>query len=161
MEAEEALKSGAMALFEEKYGDRVRVIIWIPSARSCAAEPIQPGPVISVFLKSSGESSVASGVRRIEALTGDAALKHLQSCVKILSDSANLVKDRPEGVYKRIEALISSQRSLEKELEKFKIKLAAQSADQADQEIRMVNDVKVLAKMRGGRIPECLAGSGG
>jgi alanyl-tRNA synthetase len=146
MDADTALRSGAMALFEEKYGDRVRVVsLDTFSKELCGGTHTTRTGDIGIF-KIIGESSVASGIRRIEALTGDAALKYLQTCVKILSDSANLVKDRPEGVYKRIEALISAQRSLEKELDKFKIKLAAQSADQADKEIKVINDVKVLAK---------------
>lgn len=146
MDADEAVRSGAMALFEEKYGDRVRVINLDTFSRElCGGTHTAQTGDIGIF-KIIGESSVASGVRRIEGLTGDAAVKCFQSYAKILNDSANLVKDRPEGVYKRIETLISSHRSLEKELDKVKIKLAAQSAQEVDHEIKIIHNVKVLAK---------------
>jgi alanyl-tRNA synthetase len=156
MNAEEALRSGAMALFEEKYGDRVRVIHLEDFSRElCGGTHTTRTGDIGVF-KIIGESSVASGVRRIEALTGDAALKYLQAGIRVLNDSANLVKDRPEGVYKRIEALIAAQKTLEKELDRLKIKMAAQSAQQADQEVKIINNVKVLARCVEAQSPNVL-----
>ncbi len=146
MDADEALRSGAMALFEEKYGDRVRVIQLDAFSRElCGGTHTARTGDIGVF-KIIAESSVASGVRRIEALTGHAALKFIQAGIRMLNDAANLVKDRPEGVCKRIETLMAHQRALEKELDKLKIKLASQSARQTAEEIKTINNVKVLAK---------------
>jgi alanyl-tRNA synthetase len=156
MNAEEAMRSGAMALFEEKYGDRVRVIhLDAFSKELCGGTHTSRTGNIGIF-KIIGESSVASGVRRIEALTGHAALQYFQNSVRILNEAANLVKDRPEGLCKRIEALIAAQKSLEKELDKLKIKLASQSADQANQEIRIINNVKVLARRVDAQSPNVL-----
>ncbi|MCU0600461.1 MAG: alanine--tRNA ligase [Desulfobacterales bacterium] len=156
MNADEALRSGAMALFEEKYGDRVRVIHLDEFSRElCGGTHTSRTGDIGVF-KIIGESSVASGVRRIEALTGDAAIQYLQAGIRILNDSANLVKDRPEGVYKRIEGLIASHKALEKELDRLKIKLASQSAQQANQEIKTINNVKVLARCVEAQTPNVL-----
>jgi alanyl-tRNA synthetase len=156
MNAEEALRSGAMALFEEKYGDRVRVIHLDEFSRElCGGTHTSRTGDIGIF-KIISESSVASGVRRIEALTGESALHYLQNSMRILNDSAGLVKDRPEGLYKRIESLIAAQKSLEKELDRLKIKLAAQSADQANQEIKTINNVKVLARCVDAQSPNVL-----
>jgi len=146
MAAEEAFKSGAMALFEEKYGDVVRVITLDTFSRElCGGCHTGLTGNIGLF-KIVGESSVASGVRRIEALTGAAALRHMQTLNKILHDASNLVKERPEGVVGRISALLSNQKALEKELEKVKSQLAARSADNLNEDIRTVNGVKVVAK---------------
>ncbi|MDA8403149.1 MAG: alanine--tRNA ligase, partial [Desulfobacteraceae bacterium] len=146
MAAEEAFKSGAMALFEEKYGDIVRVITLDTFSRElCGGTHTSQTGNIGLF-KIVSESSVASGMRRIEALTGAAALRHVQTMLKILHDASGLVKDRPEGVILRISALLSGQKLLEKELEKIKSQLAARSADTLNEDIRTVNGVKVVAK---------------
>ncbi|RJP87116.1 MAG: alanine--tRNA ligase [Desulfobacteraceae bacterium] len=146
MAADEAFKSGAMALFEEKYGDVVRVITLDTFSRElCGGTHTGLTGNIGLF-KILSESSVASGVRRIEALTGAAALRHMQTVDKILHDASNLVKERPEGIIGRISALLTGQKALEKELEKIKSQLAARSADNLDEDIRMVNNIKVVAK---------------
>lgn len=146
MAAEEAFKSGAMALFEEKYGDIVRVITLDTFSRElCGGCHTDLTGNIGLF-KIVSESSVASGVRRIEALTGAAALRHMQTVNKILHDASNLVKERPEGVVGRISTLLSGQKALEKELEKVKSQLAAHSTDNLSEDIRTVNGVKVVAK---------------
>ncbi len=146
MDAEEAFQSGAMALFEEKYGDRVRVIeLDRFSKELCGGTHTERTGDIGLFQIVS-ETSVAAGVRRIEALTGEAAVAHVQSHLRILQDTAALVKERPENLYERLESLLSQQRSAEKEIERLKNKMAAVSAGQADSEIQTINDVKVLAK---------------
>ncbi|MDO9263301.1 MAG: alanine--tRNA ligase, partial [Desulfosalsimonadaceae bacterium] len=146
MAAEEAFKSGATALFEEKYGDVVRVIMLDTFSRElCGGCHTGLTGNIGLF-KIVSESSVASGVRRIEALTGAAALRHMQALNKILHDASNLVKERQEGVVGRISALLSNQKLLEKELEKVKSQLAARSTDNLNEDIRTVNGVKVVAK---------------
>ena len=146
MDAEAAFKSGATALFEEKYGDRVRVISLADFSKElCGGTHAQHTGAIG-FFKITGESSVASGVRRIEALTGTEALAHVQKTSKIVQDAAGLLREKPETLVQRIEKSLAAQKSLEKELEKLKAKMAARSADSAEEEIKTVKGVKVLAK---------------
>lgn len=146
MDAEEAFKSGATALFEEKYGDRVRVVsLESFSKELCGGTHTDRTGNIGVF-KILSETGIASGVRRIEAFTGEAAVNHIQHMDRTLHEAARLFKDRPEGLVGRIETLLASHKSLEKSLEQLKMKLASASAGQAGDDIRSVNGVKVIAK---------------
>ena len=146
MSADEAFKSGAMALFEEKYGDVVRVIsLDTFSKELCGGTHTDLTGNIGLF-KIISESSVASGVRRIEALTGKSAISHIQTVTKVLNDTANVLRERPENLFSRVEALLSSQKSLEKELEKLKSQIAAKSADNIEDDVRSVNGINVVAK---------------
>ncbi|MGB9499462.1 MAG: alanine--tRNA ligase [Dissulfuribacterales bacterium] len=146
MSADEAFKSGAMALFEEKYGDSVRVITLDSFSKElCGGTHTTFTGNIGLF-QIIGESSVASGVRRIEALTGKAALRHIQETSRILRRTAGLMKEKPETVYKRVETLLTDQRSLEKELDAIKSKIAARSADKIEDDVRVVNGINVIAK---------------
>jgi alanyl-tRNA synthetase len=146
MDAEEAFKTDATALFEEKYGDRVRVVsINDFSKELCGGTHTDMTGNIG-FFKIAGESSVASGIRRIEALTGAAAVEYIQKDSNILHDSAMLLKENPEMVSERIKKILSVQKSLEKEVEQLKAKIAMRSADWAEEDIKSVNDIKVLAK---------------
>ncbi len=156
MDAEEAFQSGAMALFEEKYGDRVRVIeLGQFSKELCGGTHTSKTGNIGLF-KIIGETSVAAGVRRIEAFTGKTAFEHIQSRMRILQETAGLLKERPEALYQRVEAILSQQRATEKEVERLKNKIASFSVDQADSEIQTVNDVKVLAKRVDAETPASL-----
>ena len=146
MDAEEAFKTGAMALFEEKYGDRVRVVSLSDFSKElCGGTHTERTGNIGLF-KILGESSVASGVRRIEALTGGAAVEYVQENLKIVRDTARLVKEKPEVVPQRVEKILADQKALEKELGKLKAKIAAMSADDAQENIKTINGIKVLAK---------------
>ena len=146
MAAAEAFKTGAMALFEEKYGDVVRVITLDTFSKElCGGTHTDFTGNIGLF-KIISESSVAASVRRIEALTGKAALIHMQSVSKLLTDAAALVREQPEQMAERVKALLSSQRSLEKEVEKLKSQIAAKSADRIEDDIQTINGVKVVAK---------------
>ncbi|MCF8095747.1 MAG: alanine--tRNA ligase [Desulfobacteraceae bacterium] len=145
MEAEQAFKTGATALFEEKYGDRVRVVsLGSFSKELCGGTHTGRTGDIGVF-KIVSETSVASGVRRIEAFTGHAAFDHIQNINRHLNEAARMLKDRPESVPQRVEALLSDQKSLEKTVEQLKLKLAARSADQMTEQVRSVDGIKVLA----------------
>jgi len=145
MAAEEALKSGAMALFEEKYGDRVRVVSLADfSQELCGGTHTERTGDIGLF-KIVAETSVAAGVRRIEAMTGAAALAHLQQQVHIVQNAARLLKDKPEGLVQRIEGLLHGQKALEKEVERLSGQLAGASAAEAEKAVRTINGVKVLA----------------
>ncbi len=146
MDAEAAFKTGATALFEEKYGDRVRVIsLDTFSKELCGGTHTDATGNIGLF-KIIGETSVASGVRRIEALTGDAALSYTQKQEKIVEDLGMLIREKPEKLVERIEKILAAQKSLEKELEKVKSKMAATSADHVEDEIRKINGINVIAK---------------
>lgn len=146
MDAEEAFKTDATALFEEKYGDRVRVISMNDFSKElCGGTHTDMTGNIG-FFKITGESSVASGIRRIEALTGAAAVEYIQKNSKIINDSAKLLKENPEAVPERIKKILSAQKSLEKELEQLKANIAMRSADWTEEDIKSVNDIKVLAK---------------
>jgi len=147
MDVEAAFKSGAMALFEEKYGDRVRVVSLSPFSRElCGGTHTDRTGNIGIF-KILSETSVASGVRRIEALTGPAAFSHVQKSDRLLNETARLLRDRPEAVFQRVETLLSSLKSQEKTVEQLKLKLASQTAGQVVDEIRNVDGIKVLARM--------------
>ncbi len=146
MEAEDAFKSGATALFEEKYGDRVRVVSLADFSKElCGGTHVKNTGDIGMF-KIVGESSVASGVRRIEALTGEAALEYTQHTARLLHETAHLIKDKPEAVPGKVDKLISEHKTLEKEVDGLKAKIASLSASGAEDEMKNVNGVKVLAK---------------
>ena len=146
MDAEEAFQSGATALFEEKYGDRVRVVSLSDFSKElCGGTHTEHTGNIGLF-KIVSESSIASGVRRIEALTGAAAVEYFQQAVNTLHDAARTVKEKPENLAGRIETLIQSQKSLEKEVEKLKTEMAGMAADQGEDETRSVNGVPLLVK---------------
>ncbi len=146
MDAEEAFKTDATALFEEKYGDRVRIVSMNDFSKElCGGTHTDVTGNIG-FFKITGELSVASGVRRIEALTGAAAVEYIQKDSKIIHDSARLLKESPEAVPGRIKKILSVQKSLEKEVEQLKARIAMRSADWAEEDIKSINDIKVLAK---------------
>ncbi len=146
MNIEEAIASGATALFEEKYGDTVRVIGMDTFSRElCGGTHAQRSGDIGLF-KIIGESSVASGVRRIEAVTGRAALQHVQETERILRNVSRILKTTPESVTERIEKALNQQKALEKELSQLKGKIAAESAGTATREVKEVNGVSVIAR---------------
>ncbi len=146
MEAEKAFKSGATALFEEKYGDRVRVVSLADFSKElCGGTHTSRTGNIGLF-KIVSESSVASGVRRIEAVTGQAAVKHVQETERILRETARIVKERPDTLAQRVERLVASHKAMEKEIERLKAKIATVSAGAAEQEIREIDGVKVISK---------------
>lgn len=146
MDAEEAFKTDATALFEEKYGDRVRVIsLGDFSKELCGGTHTNYTGNIGLF-KIIDESSVASGIRRIEAVTGSAALAYTQKNSKVLQDTANLLREKTDAVPQRIERILSHQKSLEKEVEQLKAKVASLSAGEAEVEIKTINGIKVMAR---------------
>ena len=156
MEAEEAFKSGATALFEEKYGDRVRLVSLKDFSRElCGGTHTGATGNIGLF-KIIEESSVASGIRRIEALTGGAALGHIQKTDQLLNETARLLKERPDVVPQRVEKMLVHQKSLEKEVGRLKVKIASEVVDDIEADVKTVNNVKVLAKKVGVDQPAAL-----
>lgn len=147
MDAEEAFKTGATALFEEKYGDRVRVVSLAGFSKEfCGGTHTALTGDIGLF-RIVSETGIAAGVRRIEALTGEAALGHIQQTARFLDQTARLLKDKPEAVVERVERLLDDQKVLEKEVEKLKQQIASASLDHIADEIKTVNGISLIAKM--------------
>ncbi|MBW1847265.1 MAG: alanine--tRNA ligase [Deltaproteobacteria bacterium] len=146
MDAEEAFSSGATALFEEKYGDRVRVISLDDFSKElCGGTHAERTGDIGLF-KILSESSVASGVRRIEAVTGHAAVEYTQQMSKIVQEAARLVKKKPEEITRRIEKMVSDMKSLEKEIEQLKIQAVSKTTESIEDDIKKISDIHVLVK---------------
>ncbi|MBF0397128.1 MAG: alanine--tRNA ligase [Desulfobacterales bacterium] len=146
MALEEASKTGATALFEEKYGDKVRVItLSTLSKELCGGTHTDRTGNIGLF-KITSESSVASGIRRIEACTGDSAVEYIQNKIKILNEAGRLLKESPEKLISRIEKIITNQKTLEKEVEKLKEKLIEPKSGAVEEEVINVNGIKVISK---------------
>ena len=146
MDADEAFKTGATALFEEKYGERVRVVSLTGFSKElCGGTHTDRTGNIGLF-KIVSETSVSSGVRRIEAVTGEAALAHTQQLSRIVQDTAHLLKEKPQAVVERVKNLLAEVKTLEKEIQRLRAKLAAQSADASVDAAVAVNGVRVLAR---------------
>jgi len=146
MDAEEAFKTGATALFEEKYGDRVRMVSLEDFSKElCGGTHTGATGNIGLF-KIIEESSVAAGIRRIEALTGAAAFAHIQKTDELLGDTARLLKERPDAVPQRVEKMLSHQKALEKEVAGLKVKVASEAVEDIEADVKIINNVKVLAK---------------
>jgi alanyl-tRNA synthetase len=146
MDMDEAVRAGATALFEEKYGDVVRVVSQGGfSQELCGGTHTQFTGDIGLF-RILSEGGIASGVRRIEAATGKIALDRVHSDQQAIEAVAHLVKSGREDVVTRVDALLQEKKSLEKELISIKAKLASTSVKNIDEDIREINGVKVLAK---------------
>ncbi len=129
MDRDEAITAGAMALFGEKYGDEVRVVSMGQanggrySVELCGGTHVGRTGEIGLMTVT-GESAVASGVRRIEALTGDTARRYLEGQEKRLKAVASALKSTPDEVVDRVTALVEERRRLERELSEAKRALA-------------------------------------
>ncbi len=144
MGLDEALKTGAMALFEEKYGDRVR-LVEIPgfSRELCGGTHTHSTGDLGVFVILQ-EAGIAAGVRRIEALAGRKAIEYLNRQREILNRAAAVLKVAPSDVAERVEKLLAQQRQMEKELESLKTSAAGRrSADLFDQSAE-IDGVRIL-----------------
>ncbi len=145
MAIEEAMNSGAMALFGEKYDAQVRVLsIGDYSTELCGGTHVQQAGDIGLF-KIVSETGTAAGVRRIEALTGTRALDWVAQAEQTLNQLMSLVKTGQESLPARIAQLLEQNRSFEKEISRLQGKLASnQGSDLASQAIE-INGIKVLA----------------
>ena len=151
MNIEDAKSEGAMALFGEKYGDEVRVLRMSDfSVELCGGTHVKRTGDIGLF-KIESESGIASGVRRIEAVTGDAALSYVFDQQQQLGNIAGMLKTNSGQAQEKVQQLLSQNRSLEKELQQLKSKLASsQGGDLASQAVE-VDGIQVLAaKLEGG-----------
>lgn len=143
---ETAKKKGAMALFGEKYGDSVRVLSMGGefSVELCGGIHAKRTGDISLF-KIVSEGGVAAGVRRIEAVTGAAALAWLNSAEDQLKEAATLVKGNRDNLLDKLTAVLERNRLLEKQLEQLQAKAASAAGDDLSSAAQDVKGVKVLA----------------
>jgi alanyl-tRNA synthetase len=140
---QDALKSGVIALFGEKYGERVRVVR-VPafSAELCGGTHCRETGDIGLFVIVS-EGSVASGIRRIEALTGKAAFDYLRQRNNELQRISEMLKT--DSPYERVEKLINELKDMNKEIESLKAKAAVQSSSSIIEKAKEIDGTKVLA----------------
>jgi alanyl-tRNA synthetase len=169
MTPDDAIEAGAMALFGEKYGDEVRVLSMGRSAKTeagernysvelCGGTHVRATGDIGVF-RIVSESAVSSGVRRIEALTGEGARQWLVAREEALKGAASALRTTPEDVEARVTALLDERRKLERELAEAKKALAlgggSGKTEAADEE---VNGVKFSGQVLEGLDPKELRG---
>lgn len=142
---DEALKTGATAVFDEKYGATVRIVkMGEMSMELCGGTHVERTGDIG-FLKILHESAIAAGVRRIEAVTGKEAVAHVQKSEDELKRAAGLFKAGLFEVYDRTDKLQKQARELEKEIEALKGKLAARDSGDLMSRVKEIAGVKVLA----------------
>ena len=145
MTLDEAKKTGAMALFGEKYGDTVRVVSMGDfSIELCGGTHVANTGVISSF-KIVSESGVAAGVRRIEALTSTGLMKHYKEVEEKLNEAAKIAKSEPFALSKKIQSMNDEIKALMSENEKLKAKLANEAVGDVMSSVVEVNGVKLLA----------------
>jgi alanyl-tRNA synthetase len=140
-----AVAGGAMALFGEKYADKVRVLsIDDFSKELCGGTHVRRTGDIGLF-KIVSESSVAAGTRRIEAVTGEGVLKHLRQASETLALLADSLHAKPEELLQAVEKLADSEKRLRKKLEAQQMKRATSQASDLVKEAREVKGVRVVA----------------
>ncbi|GGF56700.1 alanine--tRNA ligase [Terasakiella brassicae] len=152
MTPDEAIEQGAMALFGEKYGDEVRVVTMGTdkdknfSVELCGGTHVKRTGDIGLF-KVVSEGAVAAGVRRIEALTGAAAVAYLAEQEERLNQAAALLKATPANVPGRVESLLEERKKMEREISDLRKKLATGGTSGGAADIKDVNGVKYLGKV--------------
>lgn len=145
MAKDQAMQAGAMALFGEKYGDEVRVLkIGDFSTELCGGTHVDRAGDIGIF-KIISESGVAAGVRRIEAVTGQAALDWVKNTDSALNNIASLLKAPLDKTVDKVQQLLDKNRSLEKELDRLKSKLASSAGGELTSQAVEIEGIKVLA----------------
>ncbi|TAM54876.1 MAG: alanine--tRNA ligase [Paraburkholderia sp.] len=144
MPYDEAVKGGAMALFGEKYGDEVRVLDLGFSRELCGGTHVHRTGDIGLF-KIVGETGVAAGIRRVEAITGDNAVRYVQSLESRVNAVASALKAQPSELTQRVAQVQEQVKSLEKELAALKSKLASSQGDELAAQAVDVSGVQVLA----------------
>jgi len=168
MAVDDAIAEGAMALFGEKYGDEVRVVTMGTATHGAKANrPYSVELCGGTHVAATGDiglvrvlsdSAVSAGVRRIEALTGDAARRHLTEQDEKLRQVAALLKVQPGDVTSRVEALMDERKKLERELMEARKKLALGGGDAGGDESRDIGGVRFLGKVVTGVAPKDLKG---
>ena len=141
---QEALSSGAIAIFEEKYGDRVRVVSFGPSTELCGGTHANATGDLGSF-RIVAQSAIGAGVRRIEAQTGRGVLEHARRESRTLRETADLLRTPPAELPTRVSRLLEQQRELERELEKVRAQMRRGGSADPMQHVREIGGVKVLA----------------
>ena len=145
MPIEEAKKTGAQALFGEKYGDIVRIVNMSDfSIEFCGGTHVKNTSEIMAF-KIISETGVAAGVRRIEALTSDGLMKYYAQIEETLKNAAHLVKATPENLADKITHLMAENKALHGEVESLKSKMAQEAAGDVMDQVTEIKGVKLLA----------------
>ena len=145
MSMEDAKKTGAMALFGEKYGDEGRVVSMGDfSVELCGGTHVKNTGAITAF-KILSESGVASGVRRIEAVTDQGVFEYYHKQEEELKEAAKALKSTPAGLLSRIESLLAEVKELKSENESLKSKLAKDALGDVMDQVEEVNGIKLLA----------------
>jgi alanyl-tRNA synthetase len=156
MDIEAAKAKGAMALFGEKYGDRVRVITMGDfSIELCGGIHVKRTGDIGLF-KIVSESAIAAGTRRIEAVTGEEAFNVVLAQQSLLTQSAELLKSDLPSIVEKIQQLQDRAKKLEKELQQLKEKSAVQAVSDLAQKAQTINGVKVVIESVTGVDPKSL-----
>ena len=147
---QEAVRSGALAFFDDKYGDRVRVVkIADFSKELCGGTHCRETGEVGVF-RLVQESSIAAGMRRIEALTGEMAYMSIKKQEEDLQELAMMLKVQPIEVVEKTRKMLAMLREREKELDQYKNRAVAAHAEDILSEVRETNGVKVLIKRQDG-----------
>lgn len=146
MSIEDAKKTGAMALFGEKYGEVVRVVqMGEFSSELCGGTHVGSTGQISAF-KIVSESGIAAGVRRIEALTGSALYRYYNTMEKELQEVSRILKTTPDGVAAKAASLQEELKQIQKENDKLKAKLAKEAAGDVLADAIEIDGIHILAK---------------
>ena len=146
MTLDEAKKTGAMALFGEKYGEKVRVVqMGDFSSELCGGTHVSNTGKIGAF-KIISETGVAAGVRRIEALTGEGLMNYYAELEKTLSEVAKVLKSEPSMIVNKVTHLQEELKDLQKENDKLKAKLAKEAAGDITADATEIAGIKVLVK---------------
>jgi alanyl-tRNA synthetase len=150
MSLDEARSDGAIALFDEKYEDRVRVVsVGDYSRELCGGTHVGRTGELGLF-KIVSEGAVAAGVRRIEALTGKAAVKYVASEEAVLHRLSEQLQAVPAELPERVDKLLQENRELAREVERLKARLAAAQSEELLQQAMEIAGLKVLpAKVEG------------
>ncbi|MFH1627450.1 MAG: alanine--tRNA ligase, partial [Pseudomonadota bacterium] len=143
----EAMKTGAMAIFEERYGDKVRLVTIGDgvSMELCGGTHTERTGNIGLF-RIVSESAVAANMRRIEALTGEAALEYTLERDHGLRSAASILRTGPDKVGERVERLLKELKDKEREVESLKAKLLTRKSDDLLDGTREINGVKVISR---------------
>jgi alanyl-tRNA synthetase len=154
----DALKTGALAFFGEKYGDRVRVVrMGNFSVELCGGTHVSRTGDIGLF-KLEAESGVAAGVRRIEAATGQGALEAIRKREEILREIGDQLRAKDGAALERLQRLLAREKELEKKLRALEQKLAAGGSGPADEDVRQVDGIKLVTRKLEGVEPGAMRG---
>ena len=146
MKHDEAISSGAMALFGEKYGDDVRVLdVGDFSKELCGGTHVNNTNEIGIF-KVVSESSISSGTRRIEAITGDKALKWAKETEYLIESLTDLLQTRREDVASKVENLVDTNKKLQAEIKQLKSRIASGQTSDEDGSSEDINGISYLYK---------------